>query len=55
MSDRSMYYAVIRKDGNKWAADLYKEQKVFIKSWFYNFRTKTALVTEINSMGVKIN
>lgn len=54
MGNRDNYYAVIRKDGNKWAADLYKEGKIFYKSWMYNFRTKTAVVNEINANRVEI-
>jgi hypothetical protein len=54
MENRAEYYAIIRKDGNTWAADLYKEGKVFYRSWLYLFRTKKALVNEINSMRVEI-
>lgn len=54
MANRAGYYAVIRKDGSKWAADLYKEGKIFYRSWMYNFRTKTAVVNEINANNVEI-
>lgn len=46
------YCAVIRKDGNKWAADLFKNGKLFYKSWQHNWRTFSGLVVEIESMGV---
>lgn len=48
------YYAVIRKDGYTWTADLYKDGKIFYKSWLYNFRVKKRLEKEIAEMGVKL-
>lgn len=48
------YYAVIRKDGYTWTADLYKDGKIFYKSWLYNFRVKKKIEKEIAAMGVKI-
>lgn len=47
------YYAVIRKDGRTWTADLYKDGKLFYKSWLYNFRAKKNIEKEISAMGVK--
>ena len=50
---RKNYYAVIRKDSNgKWAADLYKDGKLFYKSWQYNWKTKREMVAEIAALGV---
>jgi hypothetical protein len=48
------YYAVIRKDGYTWTADLYKDGKIFYKSWLYNFRVKKKIEKEILAMGVKV-
>jgi hypothetical protein len=50
-NDKS-YYAVIRKDGNRWAADLYKDGELFYKSWQYNWRTRVELRAEISSFGI---
>ena len=52
MSRYSQYGAIVRKDGYKWSADLYKEGKLFYKSWMYNWSTKKALVAEIEALGV---
>lgn len=49
------YYALVRKDGNKWAADLYKDGKLFYKSWQHNWRTLGGMVVEIEAIGVKWN
>ena len=46
------YGAIVRKDGYTWAADLYKDGKIFYKSWLYNFKTKKSLLQEIESLGV---
>lgn len=46
------YGAIVRKDGYTWAADLYKDGKIFYKSWLYGFRTKKKLLAEIEAMGV---
>lgn len=46
------YDAIVRKDGYTWVADLYKDGKIFYRSWLYNFKTKRALLQEIESLGV---
>ena len=46
------YGAIVRKDGYTWAADLYKDGKIFYKSWLYNFKTKKSLLKEIEALGV---
>jgi hypothetical protein len=51
MSKRD-YYAVIRKDGYRWAADLYKDGKLFYKSWQYNWRTKGDMIVQIEAQNV---
>lgn len=53
MSYSKNYYAVIRKGwDNKWAADLYKDGKLFYRNWQFNWKTKRELVAEIVAVGV---
>jgi len=52
MSRYKNYGVIVRKDGYKWAADLYKDGKLFYKSWLYNFKTRKALYQELESIGV---
>ena len=52
MSRYSQYGAIVYKDGYKWSADLYKEGKLFYKSWMHNWTTKKALLQEIEALGV---
>lgn len=54
MTDRYKDYgAIVRKDGYTWSADLYKDGKLFWKSWLYNFKTRKALYKEIEAIGVR--
>lgn len=46
------YGAIVRKDGYKWSADLYKEGKLFMTSWMYGWKSKKALLKEIEAIGV---
>lgn len=49
---RKDYYALIRKDGRRWAADLYKDGKLFYKSWQYDWRTMGGMILEIEAQNV---
>ena len=50
---RKDYYAVVRKDGRRWAADLYKNGKLFYKSWQYDWHSQAGVVLEIESQNVR--
>lgn len=52
MINPALYGAIVRKDGYTWSADLYKDGKLFYKSWFYGFKTKKSLYREIEALGI---
>lgn len=55
MDRYAAYEAVVRKDtfNRTWVADLYKDGKIYMKAWQYNWRTRKALLEQIEALNVK--